>query len=222
MNLTIVAATGGIGGLLIEEAFDAGHYVTVVVRNRKALFKTVARSDRCREPNPDSMTRQSAIQGADTVLSGLGARSAADAGVAARGTCAIVQAMRAVGVNRIIVVSAAPIGPVPSPGRSIRPKYDPGDGFFMRHVLAPLTKAALRRHYADLATMEDVLRESSAEWTIVRPPRLTNGSKRRGYRIAFGQNVRRGLSISRADVADFMRRAVEDPKTIRQVIGIAD
>jgi nucleoside-diphosphate-sugar epimerase len=149
MNLTIVAATGGIGGLLLEEALEVGHTVTVVVRNPKALFKTLRTvRDRCREPNPDSMTRQSAIQGADTVLSGLGARSAADAGVAARGTCAIVQAMRAVGVNRIIVVSAAPIGPVPSPGRSIRPKYDPGDGFFIRHLLAPLTKVALRQHYA--------------------------------------------------------------------------
>jgi uncharacterized protein YbjT (DUF2867 family) len=221
MNLTIVAATGGIGGLLLEEALEVGHTVTFVVRNPKALFKTV-RTFVTDLANPDSMTLQSAIQSADAVLSGLGARSAADAGVAARGTRAIVQATRAVGANRIIVVSAAPIGPVPSPGRSIRPKYDPGDGFFIRHLLAPLTKVALRQHYADLARMEDVLRESSTEWTIVRPPRLTNGSKRRCYGIAFGQSLRRGLSISRADVADFMRRAVEDPKTIRQVIRIAD
>ena len=221
MNVAIVAATGGIGRLLVEEALDAGHNVTVVVRNPKALVKSV-RTFVTDLANPDSMTLQSAIQGADTVLSGLGPRSSADAGVAVGGTRAIVQAMRAVGVNRIIVVSAAPIGTVPSPGLPNPPKYDPGDGFFMRHLLAPLTKAALRRHYADLARMEDVLRESSADWTIVRPPRLTNGSKRGRYRIAFGQNVRRGLSISRADVADFMLRAVEDPKTIRQVIGIAD
>src|SRR5262245_45325235 len=130
--------------------------------------------------------------------------------------------MRAVGVNRIIVVSAAPIGTIPLPGRPAPPKHDPGDGFFMRHLLAPLTKSALCHHYADLARMEDVLRESSTDWTIVRPPRLTNGPRLRRYRIAFGQNLRRGLSISRADVADFMLRAVNDPKAIRQVIGIAD
>ena len=41
MNLTIVAATGGIGGLLLEEALEVGHTVTVVARNPKALFKTV-------------------------------------------------------------------------------------------------------------------------------------------------------------------------------------
>ena len=130
--------------------------------------------------------------------------------------------MKVAGVNRIIVVSAAPIGTVASPARPNPPKYDAGDGFFMRHLLAPLTKAALRQHYADLARMEDVLRESGTDWTIVRPPRLTNGPKRRRYRIAFGRNLRRGLSISRSDVADFMLRAIEDPQTIRQVIGIAD
>jgi putative NADH-flavin reductase len=221
MNLTIVAATGGIGRQLLEQGADAGRDVTVIVRNPNALSRK-ARTFVTDLTSPDSMTLQSAIERADAVLSGLGARSSADAGVAARGTRAIVQAMRDVGVKRIVVVSAAPIGTVPSPGRPNPPRYDPGDGFFMRHLLAPLTKVALRRHYADLARMEDVLRESGTDWTIIRPPRLTNGSKKQSYRIAFGQNLHRGLSISRADVADFMLRAVDDPKTIGQVIGIAD
>ena len=221
MNLIIVAATGGIGRQLIEQASDAGHNVTAIVRNPRALPQTTRRfvTDLA---NADSTTLESAIEGAHAVLSGLGARSSADDGVAAHGTRAIVQAMRVVGVKRVVVVSAAPVGTVASPGHPYPPRHDSGDGFFMRHLLAPMTKFALRRHYADLARMEDVLRESSAEWTIVRPPRLTDGPKSRRYRIAFGQNLRRGLSISRADVADFMLRAVEDPRTIRQVIGIAD
>jgi len=221
MRLAIVAATGGIGRQLLDQAVEAAQSVTAVVRNANGLSKTV-RTFTVDLSNADPMTLQTAIKGADAVLSGLGARSAADAGVAARGTRAIILAMKAVGVNRIVVVSAAPIGTVSSPGRPNPPTHDPGDGFFMRHLLAPLVKAAFRRHYADLARMEDVLRESSVDWTIVRPPRLTDGPRRRHYRFAFGQNLRRGLSISRADVADFMLRAVDDPKTIRQVIGVAD
>jgi len=220
MNLTIVAATGGIGQQLLEQAVDAGQKITAIVRSPTRLSREV-RAFVADLANPDSATLRSAIRGADAVLSGLGARSAADSGVATRGTQAIVQAMSAVGVKRIIVVSAAPIGTVPSPERPNPPKYDPGDGFFMRHLLAPLTKAALREHYADLARMEDVLRESSADWTIVRPPRLTNGPLTGTYRIANGQNLRRGLSISRADVAHFMLQAVEHSETVRQVVGIA-
>jgi hypothetical protein len=59
---------------------------------------------------------ESAVHGADAVLSGLGPRSAADAGITAPGTKAVVRAMQATGVRRVVVVSAAPVGTVPSPG----------------------------------------------------------------------------------------------------------
>ena len=60
---------------------------------------------------PDPVTLAAAIEGADAVLSGiLGGNSRADEDVAAGGTRAIVTAMRAAGVRRIIVVGAAPIG----------------------------------------------------------------------------------------------------------------
>ena len=42
------------------------------------------------------------------------------------------------------------------------------------------------------------------------------------YRTAYGQNVRGGFSISRADVAHWMLRALDDPETIGQVVGIAN
>ena len=221
MNLAIVAATGGIGRELLEQALAARHSVAAIVRHPNGLPRDV-RVFTTDLASPDQATLQSAISGADAVVSGLGARSAADVGVAARGTRAILQAMTATGVRRIVVVSAAPIGTVPSPGRPNPPKYDPGDGYFMRHLLAPLTKRALRHHYADLARMEDVLRESGVDWTIVRPPRLTDGPLTAHYRIAFGQNLRRGLFVSRADVAHFMLRAVRETDTIQQAIGIAD
>jgi NAD(P)H-binding len=129
--------------------------------------------------------------------------------------------MQATNVRRLVVISAAPIGTVPSPGRPKPPKHDPGDGFFMRNLLAPLVKSAPRKHYADLALMEDVVRESGLDWTIVRPVELTDKPLSGTYRTAYGQNVRRGLRISRADVAHLMLRALKQPETIYQIIGIA-
>jgi putative NADH-flavin reductase len=220
VKLTIVAATGRIGGQLLEQAEAAGHDVTAVVRDPAKLSGGV-RAVRADLGAPDPLALESAVDGADGVLSGLGPRSRAEVGIASLGTEAIVRAMQATGTRRIVVVSASPVGTVPSPDRPRPPKHDPGDGFVVRNVLSPVARALFRRHYADLALMEDVVRDSGLDWTIVRPPRLTNAPRTGSYRIAFGQNLRRGLLISRADVAHLMLRVLERPETIKEVIGIA-
>ncbi len=221
MKLTVFAATGGIGKLILEQAVVAGHDVTAVVRipkNVSAKVQIVAADLAA----PDPAVLASAVEGRDAVLSGLGARTGAEVGVAEKGTRAIIDAMQAKRVRRIVVVSAAPIGTVPSPGRPKPPKYDPGDGFFMRHLFSPFARTAFRERYFDLALMEDDLRNSGLDWTIVRPPRLTDKPLTGTYRTADGQNLRGGFLISRADVAHLMLHVLERPETIGHVIGIAD
>jgi putative NADH-flavin reductase len=222
MKLTIFAATGGIGRQLLEQALAAGHDVTAVVRNPSKLSPGQVRIVTADLAAAGPAALEPAVAGADAVLSGLGPRSNSEAGVASQGTQAIVQAMQTTHVRRIVVVSAAPISTVPSPGRPEPPKHDPGDGFFMRNLLSPLTKAALRKTYADLALMEDILRDSGLDWTVVRPPRLTDKPLTGTYRTAYGQNLRRGILISRADVAQLMLRVLEQPETIKQAIGVAN
>jgi len=116
MKLTIFGATGGIGRQALEQAIAAGHDVTAVVRDPRKLSGTQARVATADLSDPDPATLNSALSGADAVLSGLGARSKSDVGVAWRGTAAITKAMQLAGVRRIVVVSAAPVGTVPSPG----------------------------------------------------------------------------------------------------------
>ena len=91
----------------------------------------------------------------------------------------------------------------------------------MRNVLTPFAKTVMRERYDDLARMEDLLRTSGLDWTIYRPPRLTNQPLTGSYRTAFGRNLRRGALISRADVAHAMLAAVGQPATIGQEVGIA-
>jgi uncharacterized protein YbjT (DUF2867 family) len=92
----------------------------------------------------------------------------------------------------------------------------------MRHVFSPMTKAALRTNYADLALMEDILRDSALDWTIIRPPRLTDKPPTGAYRVAYGQNLKRGLFIPRADVAHLMLDVLGRPESIKQVIAAAN
>jgi len=221
MKLTIFAATGGIGRHLVGQALAAGHDVTAVARNPASLPAGV-RAVRADLATTQPAALVTAVGGTDAVLSALGPRSKADYGIATTGTRAIVGAMEAAGVRRLVVVSAAPVGTIASARRPRPPKHDSGDGFVMRHLLSPLITAALRDLYVDLARMEDTLADSGLDWTAVRPPRLTNGPETGAYRTASGRNLRRGLTVSRADVAHLMLAALGQPETIGQTIGIAN
>ena len=220
MKLTIIAATGGVGRELLQQGLAAGHDVTAVVRNPGKLSRQV-RAVTADLTAPNQAALESAVAGADAVLSGLGPHSNSDAGIAATGTRATVAAMTATGVRRIGAVSAAPVSTVPTPSRPHPPQHDPGDGFYMRHLFSHVAGAMFGKVYADLAQMEDILAGSGLDWTVVRPPQLTDKPLTGTYRTAYGQNIRGGWSVPRADVAHLMLAVLGQPGTIRQAIGIA-
>ena len=142
MKLTIFAATGGIGRRPRAGA-AAGHDVTAVVRDPSDAAGHGARSSPPTS-RADAAALVAAVAGADAVLSGLGAAHEIRRGITSRGTRAIVHGDAGDRLRRLVVVSAAPIGTVPSPGRPDPPKHDAGDGFFMRHLAAPFAQTTFR------------------------------------------------------------------------------
>ena len=70
---------------------------------------------------PDPQVLETAVAGADAVLSALGPHNNSDAGIAAPGTAAIIAAMRAAGVRRIVAISAAPSAPHRHPAAQTHP-----------------------------------------------------------------------------------------------------
>ena len=69
--------------------------------------------------------------------------------------------------------------------------------------------------------MEDEIKRSPMDWTVVRPPKFVNKPLTGTYRTCVGGNVPRGSPISRADVAHLMLAALDDPAATRQAVGIA-
>ncbi len=221
MRLTVFGATGGIGRQLLAQAVAAGHEVTAVARDPRRLPAGM-RAVTADLAAPDDVALRDAVAGADAVLSAIGPSGRAAAGITEPATRAIVRAMADAGVRRIVVVSAAPVGTVPSPGNPHPPRHDPGDGPLLRYAVGPLLKAVLRDHYADLARMEDVLRGSGLDWTAVRPPKLTDKPLSGAYRTALDRNVRGGAFASRATVAACMLGSLERPETVGRAVGVAD
>ena len=220
MRLTIVAATGGIGRHLLDQALASGHDVTAAVRSPEKLKRQVARVA-IDLAQPDAASLESAVKGSDAVLSALGPRHKGEWGILERGTAAIVEAMERVEAGRLVVVSGAGVSVVPTPTRPNPPKREPGAGFINRYFNTPLARRVLGEHFVDVAMMEDVLRRSDLDWTAVRAPLLTNGPLTGKYRTAFEHNVPNSFRISRADVAHFMLDVVDRPDTFGQAISVA-
>ncbi len=220
MKLALLGATGGVGREVLSQAVAAGHAVTAVVRNPAKLpaHVDVVRQDLA---NPNNEVLTAALREADAVISAVGPDGVAHAGIVAPATAAISQAMNGAGVRRLVVISAAPVGVVPSTRRPQPPRYDPGDDLLMRYLLSPLIRRLFGRHYTDLAAMEDLLSDGSLHWTTIRPPRLTNGPLTGTYRTALDRNVRHGLTISRPDVAHLMLNVLQQPETVRHAVGVA-
>ncbi|MCX4674972.1 NAD(P)H-binding protein [Streptomyces sp. NBC_01433] len=210
MRLTVFGSTGGIGQEIVRQGIEAGHEVTIVARDPAKLpeglagaaFHEVVRFD-------DTAAVRRAVAGRDAVLSGLGAGGRKADGITERLTGQVLAAMEAEGVRRLVVVSAAPVGPAPAD--------DPLRDRLTRKVVG----AVLREVYADLALMEAALARSATDWTSVRPPRLTNGPRTGTYRKVVGGTPRGGRVIARADVAHAMLALIDDPAALKQGVGVA-
>ncbi len=208
MKLTVLGATGGTGQQLVREAIAAGHEVTAIVRRPDAMTHSSPQLRVVRGDLLDSQWTGEGIEGADAVLSAIGATSRGPTTLYSAGTAAVLKAMDNAEVRRILVVTADPTGPAQ-------------DRLGEAKIIHPILWQFLRGTYEDMRRMEHLLAASDTDWTVFRPPRLTNGPLTGKVRTAVGKFLPRGRVVSRADLAAAMLAAIHDPATVRQAVAIA-
>jgi putative NADH-flavin reductase len=202
-KILLLGATGGTGRETLSRALTEGHEVTVLVRSRERLG---ADADRARVLVGDVLDAgiglSEATRGQDAVVSALGVgNSLRSHGLMGRAIPRIVRAMEDAGVGRLILTSAYGVG------ETMR------DVPFVPRVLI---RTLLRDLYADKQAGEEVVRESSLDWTIVHPVTLTRGPRTGTYSAGQRLKLAGFPRISRADVAEFLLLQVEDRRFSRQ------
>jgi putative NADH-flavin reductase len=210
MRLTIFGASGQTGRQLLTQALHAGHTVTAVVRNPTRLPEPHQRLQVVVADVLDPAAIQPAVAGADAVISALGPHPPRNrSSIMSAATASILAAMQTTGTSRLVVVSAAPVA-----------TDDHGTTLPYRLLFGPLLRTLLRGLYADMAIMEEAIRRSGVDWTILRPPWLSDGPRTGSYRQAKDSNLRGGSRISRADLADAILASLDDPDTVKATIAI--
>jgi putative NADH-flavin reductase len=203
MNLLIIGATRGIGFQLLEQALEAGHTVTALVRDPQKISK---QHDRLRLIQGDildlaSVQQAMAAQDAVCVTIGIGV-TWKPVEVFSQGTRNALEAMHQNGVRRLICITG--IGTGDSKGHG---------GFLYDRLFKPLL---LKTIYEDKNRQENLIQNSETDWTIIRPGFLTNGPLTKNYRVITDLAHVTAGKISRADVAHFILEELATNLYLRQ------
>jgi len=118
--------------------------------------------------------------------------------------------MKKQGVRRLIVSSTL----------SARDPNDQPE--FRARALANLVKLTMHAAYEESISVAETVRASALDWTIVRLTMLNDKPKSGKVRVGYLGKGKVGTWISRADVADFMLRQLEDTKYLRQAPAISN
>ena len=203
VRLTVFGATGGVGTQLVGQALDSGHAVTAFVREPATLARSdelvviVGRLD-------DYAAVEGAIDGADVILSALGARRNTPDQVTVFSTAManITRAMQKTGVKRLVAISGAGV-------------IVPGDTVTLSRRLVRFLLRRLAAHIATAKEREyEIVSATDLDWTLVRPPRIVPGPATGRYRVFAGRVP--SPRISQGDVAHFMLRCVGSHEWVRK------
>ena len=201
MKLTIFGATGGTGQQRVAQALAAGHEVVALVRDPSRLSQPHARLTVVAGDLTDPVAIERA--GADAVIGVLGPRANAQGLPITRDPQTLLQVMQKLGVRRLVASST------PS-------ARDPSDAPALRFQLAI---GAIRRlvpgAYADLVRTAEVIRAFDRDWTIVRVSMLSDGPKTNSVKTG-PVNRAMGMRLTRADLAEFMLKRVQDSTYLHQ------
>lgn len=209
MRITVFGAAGQTGRLVVGQGLAAGYHITAVTR--QATFPlSHERLGHVRADVRDAQAVERAVAGTDVVLSALGVPfTGKPVTIYSDGVRAIAAAMSTHGVKRLVAVSSS----------ATYPHHHAEGGFLLNRVLQPLITATIgKTSYRDMRAMEEFLRGSDLDWTIMRPSGLFDAPGVTAYRL--GEDQAAGIFTSRADLAASLLEQVADTRFVRKAVAV--
>ena len=207
-KLLLFGATGGVGRPLMERALADGHEVTAVVR---VPSKLTFEHESLRVLAGDVTDPECVLEvakGHDAVLCALGTGGTGRTTLFSTAATTVSAAMETHGIRRLVFLSN--FGVLGEAAPDIR-----------LAVVMPLLRIKIWPLLRDHAAAIEEIRRHDLDWTFVRPVLLTNGRRTGRYRVVAEGLPRGGLTISRADVADFMLQQVGSVEYVGLLPAIA-
>jgi putative NADH-flavin reductase len=199
-TVLIIGASRGIGLETVKAALKAGHWVRALARSARRIPVDHLKFEKIAGDALDMATVKGAMTGVDAVIQSLGVSAGPEiifepTRLFSKATQVLVNVMEQAQVKRLICVTGFGAG-------------DSRDrGGFLYSIASRLF---LGRIYDDKDVQERIVRRSKLDWVIVRPVILTDGPKTNAYRVLVDPSSWTCGFISRADVADFLVKQIDN------------
>lgn len=211
-TVLIIGASKGIGLESVKQALGAGHTVRAMARS---VVRVPGHHDRLETVIGDALDRKAvtqALSGVDAVIQTLGVSAGPGmifkpVRLFSQATRVLVSAMEESGVKRLISLTGFGAGDSRNRGTML---YNTAFHLF------------LGRAYDDKDVQERIIRQSALDWVIVRPGILTNHRHTGAYQVLVDPGQWRSGCVSRADVADFLVKQIDDDTHIGQTPVLVD
>lgn len=204
MRIAVFGATGRTGRLVLEQGIQRGYRITASTRRPQTLTDIHGLQAIVQGDGRELARVQEAVRGQDAIIAILSSSGLGVSTAVSEVTQNIIAAMQEAGVRRLICVSAHPIVAT-RPWLAVR-----------------LVKIIFRNAYADLTTMEQAVKSSGLEWTIVRATQLTNRPATGHIRRVQGDFASGPYTISRADLATVLLDVAANTEALQQAIEVSE
>lgn len=203
-TVLIIGASKGIGLETVKAALAAGHTVRAFARSAPSIAVRDPRLQAIAGDALDAKAVRAALDGVDVVIQTLGVTPGPElllrpVRLFSEATRVLVAAMEERGIDRLICLTGFGAGDSRNRGGLL---YNAAFHLFLGRI------------YDDKDVQERIVRDSRLKWVIVRPGILTNGPKTGRYRVLVEPKDWRCGFISRADVADFLVKQIDDQAMI--------
>lgn len=204
MKLFLLGVTGRTGRLLVDEALRRGHTVHALARDKRKVRITNGNLILFEGTPADKNVLQQAMRGCEAILSTLNISRTSDFPWAKLRTDKkfLSQVMRDLvalapqhNINRIIFTSAWGVAETSG--------HMPAWFRWLVH------NSNIGVAYTDHTAQEELVKQSTLDYTSVRPTILTNSKKEQDIIVSFNDRPKAKLFISRLSVAKFMLDILE-------------
>jgi putative NADH-flavin reductase len=206
MRILVFGGTGSVGRRVIEEALRRRHQITALVRSPQKVGVLASRITVVQGDALDARAVEKAVGGQDAVIYTLGAGNVRYTTLFSASTRVLLTAMNQHAVRRLICVTGVGAGDTKGHG-----------GFLYDRILYPLFTKGI---YADKDKQESLIRDSHADWTIVRPAPFQKNKPAGPLRAVTDVDDVTLRRISRLEVAQFLVDELEQNRYVRQSVFI--